>query len=199
MQKFANTIMIILCAALIGAGVVYFLQQNSQQETKQVSDDDSGFPRTEEQLRLKVAEFRMEQKRINRGIKRLEEQKQDSIDYLKSKGINSSADLPEDDADVKFAMRQLKMLSENIAARKKDAASYDDAIAALDAMQADLKRKFVNDSVTLSPDDYKDVDKIVIGLNDQLGTDTEPDLLEAQALRELLDAELKKSAQDGSN
>lgn len=152
----------------------------------------SGLLTTESQFRDKLAELRMQRDKVNRGVKRLENLKAETVEHLKQKGINSGSDyLNSTDADVKYAVVNLKGWVAQIAKIKSEVTYYDEAISSIEVMLDKIERERINDSVSLSEDEYLDLQKIIVDLNERLEVET--DFLEDEELGKLLDLEMTGS------
>lgn len=145
--------------------------------------------KTEQDFRDRLAALRIDRDKLVRGIQRLENKKQETMDFLvNEKGIQSSEDIT-DDSDVRYALRQLKGWKDEIEARQADLPKYDEAINSLEAMLAEIERKRIQEEVALSEEDYIELRKIVVDLNERLGMD-EADPLEEEELYDMFDEEV---------
>lgn len=145
--------------------------------------------KTESQFRDKLAELRMQREKVERGLKKLEMHKSETIDYLKEKGINSGKDfLDSEDNDVKYAAGTLKGWSAQIKKTKTEIKYYDDAISGIKAMLDRIERERINESVELSEEESISLQKIVVDLNERLKVDL--DVVEEEELGKLLDLEM---------
>ncbi len=134
----------------------------------------------------------MQRDKVNRGVKRLENLKAETVGHLKQKGINSGSDyLNSTDPDVKYAVVNLKGWVAQIAKIKSEVTYYDEAISSIEVMLDKIERERINDSVSLSEDEYLDLQKIIVDLNERLEVET--DFLEDEELGKLLDLEMTGS------
>ena len=155
----------------------------------------SGILKTESQFRDKLAELRMQRDKVNRGVKRLEKLKAETVDHLRDKGINSGEDyLKSDDPDVKYAVVNLKGWVAQIDKIKKEVTYYDDAISSIEVMLDKIERERIDESVSLSEQEYLDLQKIIVDLNERLEVET--DILEDEELGKLLDLEMAGSSSE---
>ena len=193
-----KTIVIIILAALLGALSFAVFNQNMPNGllgTPEETSTENSMPRTEQEFRDKLAEFRIDREKTLRGIVGLKERKQKILTSLRDKGVKNSSDLEGDlggDTAVQFALQQFKSLTSDIKARQEDVKNYDDTIAGLMAMLADIDRQNVNDSAKMSEAQFIEGQKLIFALRDKLGVDKK-DILEEQRIRDLLDSEIAKA------
>jgi hypothetical protein len=190
MTKLIQIVLLVLVAAACGAAVLYFFLEP---RPPVVDGSESGFrslAKTEAEVRDRLAEFRMQRLKLVNAIKGLEIEKQKTLDHLKSKGIESSADLDNNDADARFALMAFNRLVSDIKSREDDVKVYDEAIASLGAQLDDLRRKYLNDSATLSEREYMDLQKHIVDVRERLLGDV--DIFQEAELRKTLDEELTK-------
>lgn len=143
---------------------------------------------SEQEFRDKLAELKMQREKSERAIARLEQRKNETVEFLKSKGVKSSADLA-GDVNLKYAARELKGWSDEIEKLEKERLHYDEAISAIQAMLAELERKRINETVAMTEDEYIRLRKIVLDLNDRLEVDKQ-DVVADDELDSLLKEEL---------
>ena len=143
---------------------------------------------SEQEFRDKLAELRMQREKSARAITRLETRKAETVEFLKSKGVKSSADV-QGDVNLKYAARELKGWSDEIEKLEKERQHYDEAISAIQAMLAELERKRINETVAMTEDEYIQLRKIVLDLNDRLEVDKQ-DVVADEELDVLLKEEL---------
>ncbi len=144
---------------------------------------------TESQFRDKLTELRMQRYKADLGVKQLEKFKAENIRKLKEMGIESGEEfLKSADQGVKLAVINLKGWVTQIEKIKKDLAYYDDAIANVEAMLAKINSDRIGDSVALSEEEYIDLQKIIVDLNERLNVET--DILEDEELKKMLDLEM---------
>ena len=191
MQKLIQFLLLFVIAACCGAGVFYFMNgPRAQVIEDQLEGGRRSLPKTRQEFHDRLAEFRMARQKVKNTIEALGSEKSKTLAHLKSKGINSSADVKDDDSDVQFALNALKRLVEDIEARKEDVKVYDEAIVGLETQLADLKRKYINEQGTITEEEYLDLQKNIIDLNERLKGD-KPDIFESEKLRNLLDREME--------
>ena len=199
MNQSSKAIFVVLLLAALGGLLAYaFISGAFGSRGEVVSErlDGNKSLTTEQDFRDKITELRMQREKVNRGIKRLEMLKAETLQHLKDKGINSSADIT-DDVDVRYALRNLKGWKTEIDKLKEDVGNYDEAIKSIDVMLDEIERKRIDEDVALSEDEYIELRKIVKDLNERLGMDKQ-DVLEEEELSQLLDEELEKAASDDS-
>jgi len=143
---------------------------------------------SEQEFRDKLAELRMQREKSTRAIARLEQRKAETVEFLKSKGVKSSADVVSD-VNLKYAARELKGWSDEIEKLEKERQHYDEAISAIQSMLAELERKRINETVAMTEDEYIRLRKIVLDLNDRLEVDKQ-DIVADEELDNLLKEEL---------
>lgn len=188
-------ITLILLAALCVVGYLWFIGElvpRARVANENLSGT-SGILKTESQFRDKLAELRMQRDKVNRGVKRLENLKGETVEHLKQKGIKSGSDyLNSTDPDVKYAVVNLKGWVAQIEKINKEVTYYDDAISSIEVMLDKIERERINESVSLSEDEYLDLQKIIVDLNERLEVET--DILEDEELGKLLDLEMAGSS-----
>ena len=192
MTKLIQIVLLFLFAAVCGATAFYFLVEP---RTQVVEENGSGFrslAKTEAEVRDRLTEFRMQKLKLENAIKALNEEKNKAVVHLKSKGIESSDDINDNDADARFALMAFNRLVSDIKSRKDDVKVYDEAIISLQAQLDDLRRKYINDSANLSEREYMDLQKHIIDVRERLLGET--DIFQEEELRKTLDLELEKDA-----
>lgn len=143
---------------------------------------------SEQEFRDKLAELKMQREKSDRAIARLEQRKNETVEFLKSKGVKSSADVA-GDVNLKYAARELKGWSDEIEKLEKERQHYNEAIAAILAMLNELELKRIGETVAMTEDDYIRLRKIVLDLNDRLEVDKQ-DVVADDELDALLKEEL---------
>ena len=195
MSKFHTFFTLLLLAMLGIIGYLWFTGElvPRAKVAQENIEGTSGILKTESQFRDKLAELRMQRDKVNRGVKRLEKLKAETVDHLKDKGINSGQDyLESDDPDVKYAVVNLKGWVAQIDKIKKEVTYYDDAISSIEVMLDKIERERIDASVSLSEEEYLDLQKIIVDLNERLEVET--DILEDEELGKLLDLEMAGSS-----
>lgn len=178
----------LVCVAVVGLGLT--LGGCSQRPVAQAKPDRP--LSSEQEFRDKLAELRMQREKSARAVARLEQRKSETVEFLKSKGVKSSADVAQD-VNLKYAARELKGWSEEIDKLEKELKHYDEAVSAIQAMLADLERKRINETVAMTEDEYIRLRKIVLDLNDRLEVDKQ-DIIADEELDSLLKEELGRDA-----
>lgn len=187
----------VLFASLCGVAYLWYTGQlgAGSKVAGENGIDGSSVLKTESQFRDKLAELRMQRYKAELGVKQLEKFKAEKISKLKEMGIDSGDEfLKSTDPGVKLAVVDLKGWVTQIAKIKKELTYYDDAIANVEGMLDKINRERIGDSVALSEEEYLELQKIVVDLNERLKVET--DILEDEELRKLLDLEM--SASDGN-
>lgn len=151
--------------------------------------NNSGFLKTEAEFRRKLAELRMDQDKVVRRKALMEERKGETISYLKEKGITSTSNL--EDKDVKYAVNNLKQMVADLKGLDKIIGRYEDGIVGIEAMLKQIEQKRISAEVALSDEKAEELNIMIRDLDEKLAGD-EPDLLEEEKLRELLDLELNE-------
>jgi len=160
----------------------------------QVAQSNSRLPRTEKEFRDQLTSLRMQKDKLLRAIQRLENDKQETVKYLKEQGVKSTADV-RGKADLEYKVRTLKGWNDQITLLQGDTTKYDRAIAAIETMLDEIERKRINDSVAVSDEDWVRMQSIVVDLNEQL--DFRPDdILQDDELNQLLQKELGTGAEN---
>lgn len=196
MERQLKSIFVMLLLVLLGAFLTYAIFNGSLgAQAGAAKEKLEGQPKiltSEKDFRDKVTELRIQKQKISRRIKKLEMHKAETLQHLKDKGINSSADIT-DDKDVLYALRNLKGWKEQIDKLEKDTAHFDEAIGSIEVMLDELERKRIDSEVALSEEQHFQLLKIVKDLNERLGMD-EKDILADDELSQLLDEELEKES-----
>lgn len=196
MGRQIKSLLVVLLVAILGALVAYAFFtgaiQSRTEAAKNKLDGETHILTTERDFRDKVTELRIQREKVLRGIKRLELRKTETVQYLKEKGIRSSADVT-DDKDVVYALRNLKGWKVEIDKLTVDVADYDEAIRSIEVMLDEIERDRIDQEVALSEEEYFQLRKIVKDLNERLGMDKK-DVLEDDELSKILDEELEKDA-----
>jgi hypothetical protein len=199
-ETFHSVVTFLLLAALCAVGYLWYTGQlipRGQVVGEHLSGA-TGLLTTESQFREKLAELRMQREKVQRGIQRLEDFKVENISKLKEMGISSGTDfINSTDRDVKLAVVNLKGWVAQIAKIKQEVTYYDDAISNVEVMLDKIERERIDESVSLSEDEYMELQKIIIDLNERLNVET--DILEDEELGKLLDLEMVGSANPNGN
>lgn len=196
---FHSLISFIMFAALCLVGYLWFtgdLIPRAQVVEENLTG--SRLMKTEQQFRDKLAELKLQQAKIQRHIGRLEKDKLETVEYLKSKGIKSSADLDTNNNDIRFALKKLQESRAEIENLKKDKENYSEAIARIENTLDVMERKEIADDVKLSEEEYLDLQRIIVDLNERLGLD-ETDALQEEEWANILDAEMSQSDANDSS
>lgn len=190
-ETYHSLITFVLFAALCGIGYLWYtgkLDSRARVAQENVQGS-SGVLKTETQFRDKLTELRMQRYKAQLGVKQLEKFKAENIEQLKEMGIDSGEEfLKSDDQGVKLAVVNLKGWVAQIGKIKQEIAYYDDAIVNVETMLDKINRERIGDSVALSEEEYIDLQKIIVDLNERLNVET--DILEDEELRKLLDMEM---------
>jgi len=190
-ETFHSFLTLILLAVL---GVVGYLWYTGQlvprgQVAIEGTNGGSEILKTESQFRDKLAELRMQRDKVERGLKKAEIHKAETVQHLRDKGIESGQDfLKSEDNDVKYAVKSLKGWAAQVTKIKTEVVYYDDAINAIKSMLERIERERIDESVTLTEEESIGLQKIILDLNERLQVDM--DLLEEEELGKLLDLEM---------
>ena len=150
-----------------------------------------GLLKSESQLRNKLAELRIEQDKVVRRVKLLEEQKNESVQFLKDQGVKSSADLT-DDKQIRYAVNNLKRTMADIESVSGIADEYQEGINSIEAMLKDVERNRITKEIALTDEKAMEIDKIIIDLDEKLGVNDVGNVLDDDRINEILNAELSK-------
>ncbi len=179
----------IACLVVFMATAVLLVSQHGcRKAVDPVAQTTNKLPRTEKEFRDQLTSLRMQKDKLFRAIQRLENDKQETVDYLKEKGVKSVADM-RGKPDLEYKAQNLKRWTEQIAVLQGDTTKYDTSIAAIETMLDEIERKRINDSVAVSDEDWVRMQSIVVDLNEKL--DIKPnDILQDEAMDDLLQKEL---------
>ena len=199
-ETFHSLVTFILFVALCAIGYLWFTGELKPRAD--VAEDNltgsTGLLKTESQFRDKLAELRMQRDKVQRHVKRLENLKAQNIQNLKDKGIGSGEDyLNNSDPDVKLAVINLREWVAQIQKIEKDVAYYDEAIGNVEVMLDKIERDRINDAVSLSEEEYVNLQKIIVDLNERLEVET--NILEDEELGKLLDLEMVGTSDSKDN
>lgn len=199
-ETFHSLVTFILFVALCAIGYLWFTGE-LKPRADVVEDNltgSTGLLKTESQFRDKLAELRMQRDKVQRHVKRLENLKAQNIQNLKDKGIGSGEDyLNNSDPDVKLAVINLREWVAQIQKIEKDVAYYDEAIGNVEVMLDKIERDRINDAVSLSEEEYVNLQKIIVDLNERLEVET--NILEDEELGKLLDLEMVGTSDSKDN
>ncbi len=184
----------LLGVALVAGLAVYFAMGGIN-VNPQPQNGETKTLKTEKDFRDKIATYRREKQKVLNMVTRLEARKQETLDYLKSKGVRSSADVT-DDKDIIYALKNLKAWKMEIEKLREQSGYYDEAITSMNAMLQDIERKRIGDSLAMSDEERMELDRIVIDLDERLDYDPN-DPIENDDLRQILDEEMKNDRDDG--
>jgi len=194
-ETFHSLITFVLFAALCLIGYLWYsgqLVSRAQVAGDTLVDAGSTLLKTEKQFRDKLVELKMQREKVQRGVVRLERLKADNIKHLKEKGIGSGQDfIKSSDPDVKNAVINLKEWVTQINKINQEIGYYDEAISSIKVMLDKIERERINESIALSEDEYLELQKVIVDLNERLNVDTT--FLEDEELGKLLDLEMTGS------
>lgn len=145
-------------------------------------------PRTEKEFRDQLTLLRMKKEKLERSIERVENQKLETVGYLRERGVVSTADV-RGKSDLEYAARNLQGWTEQLNALRADVGKYDRAIAAIMTMLDEFDRRRINESVAISEEEWIRMQSIVKDLDETLGMDPN-DILRDDELNSLLRKEL---------
>ncbi len=188
MNNAAPVLVLLVLVAALGVGVTYYVMSPGPKNDDN-STIENRLPRQEAEFRAKLAEYRMQKEKIQRGIKRFEKQRQEALAHLRKKGINSSADIDPEDVDVQYVIRNLKEIKLQMGKLTDDVDSYDKAIAGLNQMLVKIETRNIQEASQISEEELFELRKIEIDLNERLKPD-DGNILEVEELYKLIDEEL---------
>ena len=90
-------------------------------------------------------------------------------------------------------MLSLKEAVAQINKYNKEVGYYDDAISSIQAMLEKIERERIDESISLSEEEYLDLQKVIVDLDERLNVNTT--LLEDDELGELLDLEMGEAGE----
>ena len=189
MSSIKSALIIVLFAALV-AGVYMYATGDLKFDPNEKNDgpNNSGFMTTEAEFRTKLAELRIEQDKMRRRKERMIENKDEIVQELKDKGITSTSEITE--RDVKFKVANLKKAVSGIKVVDKSIDKYQDGIDAIESMLTKLEQDRLSKDVEISEEKAEELSIMLLDLDEKLTEDD--DVLEEEALRELLGLELGK-------
>jgi len=190
-KKTSSLVSIILLAVLCAVGYLWYTGQLGPRidAAGENLKNGSGLLRTEGEFRDKLAELKIQKDKIQRGIKRSEKHKSKTVSELKEMGVSSGADFKNSSApDVKKKVLSLKGAVADIEKHNKVVSYIDDAITSIQAMLEKIERQRIDDSISLSEEEYLDLQKVIVDLDERLNVDTT--VLEDEELSNLLDLEM---------
>ena len=186
---------LVLLVAVCILGYLWISGPRSDVAIEKRDGDGNGLLKTDVEFREKLAELRMQKYKVQKGVKRLETLKAETVEHLNSKGIKSGEDyLKSTDADVKYAVKNLQGWVAQIDKINQEVAYYDEAILGVENMLDKIERERIDESVSLTRQEYLDLQKIIIDLNERLEVET--NILEDEELGKLLDLEMTKPAKE---
>ena len=92
---------------------------------------------------------------------------------------------------MKKKVLSLKEAVDAIDKYKKEVSYYDNAISSIQAMLEKVERQRIDESISLSEQEYLDLQKVIVDLDERLKVDTT--ILEDEELGNLLDLEMVES------
>ena len=190
-NKTSSLVSIILLGALCAVGYLWYTGQLGPRVDVAAENlkNKSGLLKTEEEFRDKLAELKIRKDKVQRGIKRSEKLKSETVTKLKELGVSSGEDFKNStNPDVKKKVLSLKEAVADIEKYNKEVSYYDDAITSIQAMLEKIERKRIDDSISLSEEEYLDLQKVIVDLDERLNVDTT--VLEDEELSNLLDLEM---------
>lgn len=188
-NKIHAFVTMILLIAVCVLGYQWYSSLNKKAAIASDDQSELGLLKTESQFRDKLAELRMRKYKVQKGVDRLENLKAETVEHLNSKGIRSGEDyLNSTDADVKYAVVNLRAWVSQIEKIKKEVTYYDEAILGVEGMLDKIERERIDESVSLTRQEYLELQKVILDLNERLEVDT--DFLEEEELGKLIDLEM---------
>ena len=189
MKSLNSAIFILLFAAVVSGVYLYTTGDLKLFDRETSSEGDPGMEvlKTEEDFKNKLAALRMDREKLSQRKKLMEERKQETVKFLKDKGVTATSDLS--DKDVKYAISNLKQYITDLKDVDKNVSRYTNAINAVEAMLTKIKQQSIADEVNISDEKKIELSAMIKGLEDKLIGD-EPDFIEEEKLRKLLGDEL---------
>ena len=188
--------LMLLAGACVFGYFVFLRYEPSPQDPSEKST--SGLLKTEAEFRDKLTELNMRRNKVQRGIKMLERDKAKTLVAISEKGILSGEDFKNSsDQEVKKLVINLREYNQQIEKIEKEVGYYDEAISSIRVMLEKIERERINDSIALSEQEYLDLQKIIVDLDERLNVKT--NLLEDDELGKLLDLELSQEPTTGSD
>ena len=175
-------LLIFLC--LLAAGLYYFVTQ-MQQDSKPVASDERS--KTEEKFRNELEKQNMDLYKLKNKIEQLEDQKAETVSYLKENKIAKVADAGTPEAKMKI--HSLSGVVKLIDKLKNDQLSYETSISRVEGMLEKLHRDYVAKEVALTDEEELEMNALVKQIDDELGINEDDPFANAE-LDDLLKTEL---------
>ena len=188
MSSIKNAIIILLFATIV-AGAYYMFTDG---KLPKIGDDGettpntTGFMKTEEEFRTKLAELRIEQEKMQRRKELMIERKDDIVKELKDKGISASSDIS--DKTIKYKVTSLKKSLNSIKDVDRSIEKYQQGIDAVEVMLAKLEQDRISDEVAISEEKAEELNIMLLDLDEKLSDGD--DIFEEEELRNVLGLEL---------
>jgi hypothetical protein len=190
-----NLITILALCLALGIGY-YFYMGNLDSQIGVVADGSSQEKplKTTADFRTKLTEINMNRAKLVRAIEKLEKRKNETVTFLKEKGIRKVADA-QGDPKAEMELQNLKGWTESIKKHNLELAKYDETIPRIEAMLQKLERDFIKDQAGLTEEQQVELKALVLDLDDRLGINDNDPLADAE-LDALLGVELGNDSSD---
>jgi len=188
-MKSLNSAILVLVFAAVVSGIYLYTTGDLRlfDNDSANSTEDATFLKTEEQFRHKLAELRMDREKLQARRRLMEEGKAETVTFLKDRGITSNSDLS--DADVKYAVNNLKRAISALKEADRNIERYSEGILAVEAMLDKLEQERLANEVAVSDDRKIELSAMVKRLDDELITGDD-DIFGDEELEALLGKEL---------
>ncbi len=190
MKSIQNALTVLLFCTVVAGVYLYFMGDLSFQGGQQKPEvSKTGFLKTEQEFRDKLAELRLDRDKVIRRKQLLQDRKSETVELLKSKGVTADSDL--NDADTKYAVQNLKRYVADLKGMDGIVEKYDKPIAAIEAMLVRIEQDQIAADVAISDEKAEQLGVMLLDLDDRLGVG-DNDVFEESELRDLLSDELGK-------
>jgi hypothetical protein len=190
MKSLQSAILVLVFAAVVGCLYLYVIGDLKVFDAdSDSSSENTTFLKTEEEFRLKLAELRIDREKLQSRKKLMEERKAETVAFLKDKGVTSKSDLS--DADVKYAVNNLKRAVRDLKEVDRNIGRYSEGILAVEAMLDKLEQERLANEIAVSDERKIEISAMVKRLDDELITGDD-DIFGDEELEALLGEELSE-------
>jgi len=187
MKSFQSAILILVFSATVFLAYTYLIQGSDPVGPDSSPINNTGFLKTEQEFKDKLAQLRLEREKVVRRKKLLDDRKAETVELLKSKGFTAESDL--DNEDTKYAVRDLNRYVADMQSMDETIKKYDKPIAAIEAMLKRIEQDQIAAEVAISSEKAEELGIMLLDLDERLGV-KETDMFEEQAIRKILSSEL---------